>query len=112
MTSNHIIIFCFTNVVGEISAPMPSNYKIPFKTSSTDNDPINQLNLMEYFSTAPTPDQSSPEKPATVAKKRKRDNGAPHLFYSSESLRCNSTMTVDKLSMFQDHLAMNHYPQN
>lgn len=77
---------------------------------------------MEYYSADVSDDQcssittnnKSPQKPAevsVVAKKRKRDDGAPHLFYSSESIRCSSTMTVE-ISMFQDHLAMNLFPLN
>lgn len=79
---------------------------------------------MEYYGTdvtvtddqtnSITSNNTSPQKPAEVSvvgKKRKRDDGAPHLFYSSESLRCSSTMTVE-ISMFQDRLAMNLFLLN
>lgn len=87
-------LISLTDFPGEISAPFPTNYKIPHKLPTTNNEPVSQINPMEYYATEPIIEDetsSAPKAPvAKEAKKRKLEDGAPHLFYSSESLHARS----------------------
>ncbi|XP_037040074.1 zinc finger matrin-type protein 3-like [Bradysia coprophila] len=79
---------------GEISAPFPLNFKIPHKSStSTDNEPVNQINPMEYYSTEPAVALYPPKPPTdVVAKKRKLDDGAPRSFYRPP---CDESLPIE-----------------
>lgn len=87
--------FTYSSFVGEISSPIPANFKIPLKSSETQNGPTNQYNPMEYYPSPPTTDRVlSPQKTTPISQKRKLDKGGP-TFYSSESLRCTFTTNVE-----------------
>ncbi|KAJ6645886.1 Zinc finger matrin-type protein 3 [Pseudolycoriella hygida] len=71
---------------GEISAPFPTNFKIPHKKITTTNDnPVNHINPMEYYSTEVTNKPSPPKPPVNAPTKRKIEEKAPHLFYRPPS---------------------------